>query len=62
MGTANHILALDQGTTSSRAMVFDQFARERLGRPPANDPDLSPPRLGQSGRCRNLDDDARDCS
>jgi glycerol kinase len=26
MGTANHILALDQGTTSSRAMVFDQFA------------------------------------
>src|ERR671910_788540 len=28
MGTANHILALDQGTTSSRAMVFDQFARE----------------------------------
>jgi glycerol kinase len=29
MGTANHILALDQGTTSSRAMVFDQFANER---------------------------------
>ncbi len=28
MGTANHILALDQGTTSSRAMVFDQVARE----------------------------------
>ena len=28
MGTANHILALDQGTTSSRAMVFDQLARE----------------------------------
>jgi glycerol kinase len=28
MGTANHVLALDQGTTSSRAMVFDQFARE----------------------------------
>ena len=28
MGTANHILALDQGTTSSRAMVFDQDARE----------------------------------
>jgi len=28
MGTANHILALDQGTTSSRAMVFDQFGRE----------------------------------
>ena len=28
MGTANHILALDQGTTSSRAMVFDQFAAE----------------------------------
>ena len=24
MGTANHILALDQGTTSSRAMVFDR--------------------------------------
>jgi glycerol kinase len=29
MGTANHILALDQGTTSSRAIVFDQFANER---------------------------------
>jgi glycerol kinase len=29
MGTANHILALDQGTTSSRAMVFDEVARER---------------------------------
>ena len=29
MGSANHILALDQGTTSSRAMVFDEFARER---------------------------------
>jgi glycerol kinase len=28
MGTANHILALDQGTTSSRAMVFDEHARE----------------------------------
>src|SRR3712207_2112839 len=28
MRTANHILALDQGTTSSRAMVFDQFAGE----------------------------------
>jgi glycerol kinase len=28
MGTANHILALDQGTTSSRAIVFDQFARQ----------------------------------
>src|SRR5215203_1368988 len=28
MGTANHILALDQGTTSSRAIVFDQFAQE----------------------------------
>src|ERR671911_463142 len=28
MGTANHILALDQGTTSSRAMVFDEQARE----------------------------------
>jgi glycerol kinase len=28
MGTANHILALDQGTTSSRAIVFDQLARE----------------------------------
>src|SRR5919107_566838 len=28
MGTANHILALDQGTTSSRAIIFDQFARE----------------------------------
>jgi glycerol kinase len=28
MGTANHILALDQGTTSSRAMVFDEFAHE----------------------------------
>ena len=27
MGTANHILALDQGTTSSRAMVFDASAR-----------------------------------
>src|SRR5829696_23782 len=29
MGTANYILALDQGTTSSRAMVFDELARER---------------------------------
>ena len=28
MGTANYVLALDQGTTSSRAMVFDQDARE----------------------------------
>jgi glycerol kinase len=28
MGTASYILALDQGTTSSRAMVFDQLARE----------------------------------
>jgi len=28
MRTANHILALDQGTTSSRAMVFDQHAEE----------------------------------
>jgi glycerol kinase len=28
MGTANHILALDQGTTSSRAMVFDRSAEE----------------------------------
>ena len=28
MGTANYILALDQGTTSSRAMVFDQDAQE----------------------------------
>src|SRR5215208_4837648 len=27
MGPANHILALDQGTTSSRAMVFDSSAR-----------------------------------
>jgi glycerol kinase len=27
MGTASHILALDQGTTSSRAMVFDSSAR-----------------------------------
>ena len=62
MGTANHILALDQGTTSSRAMVFDQFARESRDRPAANDPDLSPTRLGQSGRRRNLDDDARDRS
>ena len=62
MGTANYILALDQGTTSSRAMVFDQLARERLGRPAANDPALSPTRLGQSGRRRNLDNDARDRS
>ena len=29
MGTANYILALDQGTTSSRAIVFDELARER---------------------------------
>ncbi len=29
MATANHILALDQGTTSSRAMVFDKLANER---------------------------------
>src|SRR5215210_479647 len=29
MGTANYVLALDQGTTSSRAMVFDELARER---------------------------------
>jgi glycerol kinase len=29
MGSVNHILALDQGTTSSRAMVFDELARER---------------------------------
>jgi glycerol kinase len=29
MASGNHILALDQGTTSSRAMVFDQFGRER---------------------------------
>ena len=29
MGTAKYILALDQGTTSSRAMVFDELARER---------------------------------
>src|SRR5215213_2987176 len=28
MRAANHILALDQGTTSSRAMVFDEFAHE----------------------------------
>src|SRR5918996_40018 len=28
MGTANYILALDQGTTSSRAIVFDHLARE----------------------------------
>ena len=28
MGTAKHILALDQGTTSSRAVVFDEDARE----------------------------------
>jgi glycerol kinase len=28
MGSANHILALDQGTTSSRALVFDELARE----------------------------------
>src|SRR3712207_4629462 len=28
MGSANHILALDQGTTSSRAVAFDAFARE----------------------------------
>jgi glycerol kinase len=28
MGTANHIRALDQGTTSSRAMVFDYLAGE----------------------------------
>jgi glycerol kinase len=28
MGTANYILALDQGTTSSWAIVFDQFARQ----------------------------------
>jgi glycerol kinase len=29
MGSAYHILALDQGTTSSRAIVFDKLARER---------------------------------
>src|SRR5215212_8351093 len=29
MGTAKYILALDQGTTSSRAVVFDELARER---------------------------------
>ena len=29
MGTTNHVLALDQGTTSSRAIVFDQLAHER---------------------------------
>jgi glycerol kinase len=29
MGSANHILALDQGTTSSRAMVLDEFANAR---------------------------------
>jgi len=29
MQTANYVLALDQGTTSSRAMVFDEFARVR---------------------------------
>jgi glycerol kinase len=28
MKSANHILALDQGTTSGRAVVFDQFATE----------------------------------
>jgi glycerol kinase len=28
MGSANRILALDQGTTSSRAIIFDEFARE----------------------------------
>ena len=61
MGTANHILALDQGTTSSRAIVFDQFGREVSG-PAANDPDLSPPRLGQSGCSRNLDYDAPNSS
>ena len=27
MGNANHVLALDQGTTSSRALVFDRGAR-----------------------------------
>src|SRR3712207_2051350 len=29
MQTANYVLALDQGTTSSRAMVFDHLARVR---------------------------------
>src|SRR5919112_795971 len=29
MRTAGYVLALDQGTTSSRAMVFDELARVR---------------------------------
>ena len=34
---ADYILALDQGTTSSKAILFDQAGRAALLQPPTND-------------------------
>lgn len=44
MGT--YILALDQGTTSSRAIVFDRLGDHCVQGPVSLPPALSPGRLG----------------
>ncbi len=59
---ARYVLALDQGTTSSRAILFDasgNAGRERAARVP---PALPAARLGRARSRRHLEQPARDTS
>ena len=47
-GMSRYVLALDQGTTSSRAMLFDRDGRGRGGRPARVPPALPEARLGRA--------------
>ncbi len=43
-----YVAAIDQGTASSRCIVFDRVGAHRLGRPEGAPPDLPPPGLGRA--------------
>ena len=54
-----YVLALDQGTTSSRAIVFDAGRRDRRHRPARVPPDLPAARLGRARPAGDLGSAAR---
>ena len=55
---ADHVLALDQGTTSTRAIVFDASGGDRRGRAARARADLPARRLGRARPDRDLDEHA----
>ena len=48
--TARYVAALDQGTTSSRCLLFDRAGQRRRGRPAGAPPDHAAPGVGRARR------------